>query len=47
MKQLISKVKFTASANVVYYSEVSKLLTEKGGMKIVQVISFSSTVIIV
>jgi hypothetical protein len=45
MKQLISKVKVTASANVVYYSELPKLLTEKGGMKIVQVILFSSTVI--
>ena len=45
MKQLISKVKVTASANIICYSELSKLLTEKGGTKIVQVILFSSIVI--
>jgi hypothetical protein len=45
MKQLISKVKVTASASVLYYSELCKLLVEKGGMKIVQVILFSSIVI--
>jgi hypothetical protein len=45
MKQLISKVNVTASANAAYLSELSNEQKKKRGMMIVQVILFSSMMI--